>query len=353
MSTHPVEVIPVILEPHPEADTLSIVRIYNWQVITKTADWNNIPLVGAYIPPDSLVDVTRPEFSWLKRTPEDEKPHRVRVIRLRGVLSQGLLLPAPEGAQIGDDVADQLGVRHYNPPTQEQLDARSGGAESTSAEAYTGPIMWMPPYEIKSMYRYASAFRQDELVLVTEKLHGENAKFMFDGTRMWAGTHNEWKKPGMGTPWIVLKENPWIEAFCSANPMQVLIGEIFGWVQALRYGALPGDFWFRAFDIFDGSSPSTSNYWDVDRLHSAVDSKNLVPDFGTMPFDFKALQFFAEGPTTIPVVGNTNKPDKKGKQPIPNIREGLVIRPMRERTDHKLGRVILKLVSNNYLEKVD
>ena len=62
IATHRVEVIPVHLEPHPDADTLSIVKIYDWQVVTKTADWTEGAL-GAYIQPDSLVDVTRPELT--------------------------------------------------------------------------------------------------------------------------------------------------------------------------------------------------------------------------------------------------------------------------------------------------
>src|SRR5208337_3314188 len=115
-ATHRVEIVPVVLEPHPNADSLSIVKIYGWQVCTKSADWDNVQTewaegvgehkLGAYIQPDSIVDVTRPEFSWLARTPDDVKPHRVRVIRLRKLLSQGLLIPAPDGARLGDDVAE-------------------------------------------------------------------------------------------------------------------------------------------------------------------------------------------------------------------------------------------------------
>ena len=345
VATHRVEVVPVILEPHPNADSLSIVHVYNWQVVTKTADWAGIEL-AAYIQPDSIVDVTRPEFSWLKRTPEDEKPHRVRVIRLRKALSQGLLIPAPEGSKIGDDVAEQLGVRHYEPPTQEQLDSIRG--PSNSAEAYTGPQVWVPEYDIESMYRYASAFVPGEMVYVSEKIHGQNAKFMWDGVRMWAGTRKDWVKPDTGSPWATLAGHPWIEDFCRYHPLRVLFGEIYGWVQVLRYGAMPSEYFFRAFDVLDGQT-----YWDALKFQSMFLPDWRVPDLGVMPFDFAALQALAEGNTTLQVVGNTNKPGKGGK-PIPNIREGIVVRPLKERTHFDIpdGRVILKLVSNNYLETV-
>jgi RNA ligase (TIGR02306 family) len=357
VATHRVEIVPVVLEPHPNADSLSLVKIYGWQVCTKSADWDNVQTewaegvgehkLGAYIQPDSIVDVTRPEFSWLKRSPEDEKPHRVKVIRLRKLLSQGLLIPAPDGAQLGDDVAEQLGVRHYEPPTQEELDARQGGA-SASAEAYTGPTVWVPKYDIESMYRYLRCFTAGEPVYVSEKIHGQNSKFMFDGERMWAGTRKEWVKPGMGSPWKVLETHPWIEGFCRNNPMCILFGEIYGWVQVLRYGALPGEYWFRAFDVLEGV-----NYWDAEHFLLNFNEDQRVPliEYGT-PFDFEHLKAVAEGNTTLPVVGNTNPPDKKGKSPVPNIREGVVVRPVVERADYHLGRVVLKLVSNNYLETV-
>lgn len=346
IATHRVEVVPVVLEPHPNADSLSIVRIYGWQVCTKTADWEHIPKIGAYIQPDSIVDVTRPEFLWLKRTPDDVKPHRVRVIRLRKTLSQGLLIPAPEGAQIGDDVAEQLGVRHYEPPTQEELDAVRG--ESNSAEAYTGPQIWVPHYDVESAYRFAKVFIPGEPVAVSEKIHGQNSKFMWDGSRMWAGTRKEWKIPGMGSPWAVFQSNKWIEDFCRQWPLRILFGEIYGFVQVLKYGATPGEYWFRAFDVLDGI-----DYWNVTQFRKELyDPIWRVPDFGNVAFDFESLKELAEGMTRLPVVGNTNPPDKKGKNPIPNIREGIVVKPLEERIDFELGRVILKFVSNNYLEIV-
>ncbi|HEV2172653.1 MAG TPA: RNA ligase family protein [Nitrospira sp.] len=356
VNTHKVEIVPVRLEKHPDAETLSLVHVYGWQVVTKTADWLALPPVnaeavaqgespvwlGAYVQPDSIVDVTRPEFSFLRRSPEDGKPHRVRVIRLRKALSQGLLLPAPEGAQLGDDVAEQLGVRHYEPPTQEELE--HGG--SHHAESYTGPQIWVPHYDVESMYRYVQAFREGELVDVSEKIHGQNTKFMFDGERMWAGTRREWVKPDMGSPWVVLNTHPWIEDFCHAHPLCILFGETYGWVQVLRYGAWPNEYWFRAFDVLEGTQ-----YWSVSKFRKEIPQSSRVPDWGIVEFDFERLKELAEGDTMLEVTGNTNKQGKGGK-PIANMREGIVVRPLEERYEHDLGRVILKLVSNTYLETV-
>ena len=344
VETHKVEVVPIILETHPYADKLSIVHIYNWQVVVNTEFWKD-KTMAAYIQPDSIVDVTRPEFSWLKRTPDDTKPHRVKVIRLRKVLSQGLLTPAPEGSQIGDDVTELLGVTHYDPPTQDELEDRG----SVSAEEFTVPNVWVPKYDVESMYRYASAFVVGETVYVTEKLDGQNSKFLWDPgqKRMWAGTRKEWKKEGMGAPWDIVQNYPWITDFCREYPLRILFGEIFGWIATLRYGVQPGEYMFRAFDVLDGL-----NFWDAQHLFSTLSTDRLVPLLGVHSFDFEKLKELAEGETLIPCDRNTNQPDKTGKKPLPNMREGIVVRPGIERQDYKAGRVHLKLVSNNYLELV-
>lgn len=114
-STHRVEVVPVVLEPHPNADTLSVVHVWNYTVVVRTEDWLGKDR-GAYIPPDSVVPRNE-MFAFL-----GEKT-RIGAKRLRGILSYGLLVPAPDGAQIGEDVAERIGVTHYGvthyePPLQ-------------------------------------------------------------------------------------------------------------------------------------------------------------------------------------------------------------------------------------------
>ena len=100
LSTHLVEVVPIKLYPHGNADSLSIVYPFGedgYTVVVKTEEWKDRTM-GAYIPPDSIVpDV--PDFAFLGG-------HRhIKVRRYRGILSQGLMWKAPEGSQIGDNVA--------------------------------------------------------------------------------------------------------------------------------------------------------------------------------------------------------------------------------------------------------
>jgi len=60
--------------------------------------------------PDSIVDVSRPEFSFLStRGDVKDGKLRIRVSKFRGTLSMGLLIPAPQGMVEGDDAAEFLG----------------------------------------------------------------------------------------------------------------------------------------------------------------------------------------------------------------------------------------------------
>lgn len=65
--------------------------------------------------------------------------------------------------------------------------------------------------------------------------------------------------------------------------------------------------------------------------------EHWVPVLYTGPFDWEVIKTLVDGPTTVP--------GAKG------IREGIVIRPLKERHVRGLGRLILKVVSSEFLLK--
>ncbi|MBA2651072.1 MAG: hypothetical protein H0U73_02190 [Tatlockia sp.] len=174
MSIFRVEVVPITLEPHPHADTLSIVRVFDYSVCVRTSDWQN-KSIGAYIPPDSVVP-DNDDFAFL------QGKTRIKVRRLRGIVSMGLLVPAPLGAQVGQDVASLLGITHYEPSLND------------SGEIENPPGISAPEYDVEHMLRFASLFQENEPVHVTEKIHGVNSRFIWHEGRMWCGSKKEWKK---------------------------------------------------------------------------------------------------------------------------------------------------------------
>lgn len=171
-STHKCEVVAIALEPHGNADSLSVVRFAGYTVVVRTADWQG-KAFGIYIPPDSLIPLDNPVFSFIttndnKYTRDSVRLHgggyaRIKAKKLRGVVSYGLLVPAPDGALPGDDLAEQLGVLHYDPPL----------ASNTKGETTSAPNLYSPKYDVDSFLRYASeVFIEGEDVHVTEKIHG-------------------------------------------------------------------------------------------------------------------------------------------------------------------------------------
>lgn len=317
--THKVEVVRVHIEPHPNADRLDVARIFGFTCCIAKGSFVDGQL-AAYIQPDSVVDSTRPEFEFLAGH------ERIKVKKLRGVVSMGVLMPAPDGVQEGDDLAEHFGVTHYEPPIPGE---RVGEVEG-------GPVgIYAPKYDVESMYRYKRLFNDGELVIATEKIHGANSRFVFspEENRMYCGSRGEWKAPNPADIWWkTLDRNPWIEEFCRANPGDVLYGETFGSVQSLRYGAGPGETFFRAFDVLRGSTWREYDDWSLQILEC-----NRVPVVFAGAFDFDMLVKLSDGLSLIP---NAN-----------HCREGIVVRPIPERTHEHLGRVHLKLVGNTYLEK--
>lgn len=335
LSTHRVEVTRVALHPHPNAELLSIATLAalpGYQVVVRTADWHDGQL-GAYIPPDSLVPVARPEFSFLAtRTKPGETQYRIRVVKLRGTYSQGLLIAAPGGANEGDDVAAQLGVEHYDPP-------EPGGPTrgATRADPFGGRV---PIYDVDSFRRYGlDAFTPGELVVVTEKLHGTNARYTFYEEEVWCGSHKQWKIPtGDCLWWEVLQRYPGITHLCRSYPGAVVYGEIYGLQKNMRYGLTGGiPPAFAGFDVLlDGrwlDAIETPGFLAAFRIPS-------VPILTVLPFHFRTLLDYAEGESAV------------GTAPAGHLREGIVVKPWRrERWVPSCGRVNLKIVANRFLEQ--
>src|SRR5208337_5017830 len=207
VDTHKVEIVPVEMEKHPDADSLSIVRVYNFTCVVRTEDWKGVTK-AAYVQPDSVLP-DKPEFRYMKETsklrqerqelwdklqPDHEsdlarddynqkiaaleakidantKYLRVGVKKLRGVISMGMLLPCPEGLNVGDDAAELLEIGHYEPPI---IDEKVKGDDVASPPAG----FYAPMYDVETVYKYANLFESGELVYVSEKLDGQNARFL-------------------------------------------------------------------------------------------------------------------------------------------------------------------------------
>lgn len=97
------------LEPILGADAIEKATVLGWELVVKKGEFR----VGdkcIYIEVDSIVPETQ-QFEFLRA-----RKFRVRTIRLRGQVSQGLALPIVSGDfPVGTDVTEKLGIRKYDP----------------------------------------------------------------------------------------------------------------------------------------------------------------------------------------------------------------------------------------------
>lgn len=331
-STHKVECVPVSLSKHSNADTLSVINVYGYTVVGRTSDWEGVAK-ALYIPPDSIVNTDLPEFSFLKVEGKD-KWVRIKAKRLRGIWSFGLLIPAPANANIGEDFAEHLEVKHYDPV--EHADIRSQAPDSeTPPKVFSS----LGKYDVDAFRRYYSVFNAGEIVVITEKIHGANSRYSYTDGRWWAGSRSQWKqeKEGNCPFWRQYKQYEGLGRFCKDHPDAIVYGEIYGQVQNLKYGVAPGEIRFAAFDI----RHANGSFLDCDLFSQFCNLYGIptVPHLFTGEYSFDNVINHSVGNSTI-----------KGAN---HIREGCVVKPVLERWNEQCGRVCLKVINPAYLEKDD
>jgi RNA ligase (TIGR02306 family) len=383
-STHRVEAVRVSRKPAPNSDSLSIVSLFNggFQVVVRTEDWKDGEL-GAYVPPDSLVPVARPEFEWLINTGralrqvEGKEYYRVTAIKLRKNPSMGLLIKAPPDAVEGQDLTEFFGVLHYEPPTKGQ----SWHDKTRGSQAEEAPELKPPVYDVDSLRRYSEVFVEGEEVYITEKIHGANARFLaedrglfsfsrgFHGlslrfgnhTLSWSrrggfkivtmppyvrwmrvGSRTQWRKPDPNdTWWRALATAPEVAEFCRFHPGMVVYAEVYGDVQDLDYGLGQGEVRLAAFDFFDAvyrTFVGPKVFYAVARRWKIP----TVPILEVSKFSLVNALALADGFTKVWHGAETT---------APHTREGVVVKPASERHDPRVGRVVLKAVGQAYLER--
>jgi len=379
-TTLKVEVVPFTLEPCPNSDFLSIAKVKGWQCVVRTV----------YLPVDSVVPDIE-EFAFLESSTKDEdlkaklaaegakyvryKNRRVRTIKLRGIVSQGILLPIGDQFpdwKIGRDVADELGVTKYEPPETNNTRKTFGSAKSGFLTQ--NPTLFHRYTDIENFKNYPDVLEEGVIeVIYTEKIHGTNFRAGIVGGQFFVGSHNrshlqhititepKLKSKRYGKfvkrlcdtfPWLLktstLVENPFVywkvanrldlEAklrnMCKAidGDSVIVYGEIYGkGIQDLTY-----DEQLPQLAIFDISINGNYLNWDDFTCYAHYLGLSSVPIIARGKFSKEDLKQYT--------VGNSIVPTATGQ-----VREGCVVRPVEEAWDPNLGRVILKSVNEDYL----
>lgn len=327
MSTHSVNVVEIgEVRPHENAERLEIVPVCGWQAVVKKGQFSPGDR-AVYIEPDYTVPTSRPEFSFLAK--DGKERHRLKAVRLRGALSFGLLIPIPDELKdraTGSDVMADLGIERYEPPV------KLAGSDELPTELH--PQVYSSKFDVEGLKKFTAIIQPGEPVIVTEKIHGANARYLSLGGEFYMGSRTQWLKPDVGHPWKRAADtDARIRQWCEAHPGAVLYGEIYGAVESLKYGCRPGDVRFAAFAaLVNGEWMDTGKL-----LAEPIEAIDTVPVVYRGPYDPSILDL-AEQDSTV----RTAEPG--------HMREGLVIVPEVERRHEEIGRVALKHISNRYWE---
>lgn len=111
------------ITPIPDADAIEVAVIDGWKVVVKKEEFKVGDLV-VYCEIDSWIPTEIAPFLSKGKEPREYntvKGERLRTVKLRGQISQGLVLPVPQalvasGSQEGDDVSGILNIQKYDPP---------------------------------------------------------------------------------------------------------------------------------------------------------------------------------------------------------------------------------------------
>jgi len=327
MSTFAVLVRRIEVFPHPNADLLDLAKVDDYHCVVKKDQFKTGDLI-AYIPEASLVPAALVEEMGLTGRLAGPEKNRVKAVKLRGAVSQGLVLPARPQWQEGDDVTAELGIIKWIPPIPVHM----------SGELAPAPDDWHGYTDIENIKRYPAILQPGEEVVATEKVHGTCTLLgLLGGVRAmsskgYGGGGTVIKEDEKNLYWrMARKFNLFEKVEGLGNVM--LFGETFGsGVQDLGYGTQKGEPSFFAFDI-----SINGRYLDYDDFAKICAERGIPMAHVLYRGSF--------GPETLAQTGGVETISGKAA----HMREGIVIRPIKERYEHDIGRVLLKSVNETYL----
>jgi hypothetical protein len=373
---------------HPNANSLELFDIGGYQCVTKIGAFRAGDL-AVYIQPDSVVPQTEPfRFIWEQYAnvielgdgvkqdcPVPERRRRITCKRLRKEYSEGLLMPLSDFDELvdstltrhvvesdwpeGTDVSDLIGVTHYTGDQEVESTQADNGSNPKFRYPKTakGWFFWalyklgfkgarrnmniemtfhVPSFDVENFKNYKNAIKDGEIVFVTEKIHGSQARCTCKDSVMYIASRNYWKAPDSPCVWRkALAQNPWIEEWCRANEGSILYGEVVPTQKGYTYGCQPGEVKFFVFDI-RGKDGNYLPKFTVLKLYSP-DVLKTVPMLYEGPFGREVIAKLVDGVSAV---------DGKTQH------EGVVVTVADPaRWERGIGRIQLKWKSSAFLEK--
>jgi len=339
------------LDPIPNADKIECASVLGWKVVVKKGEFN-VGDLCVYFEVDSILKKdTWNEFLVDKNRPD--KPIRLKTVKLRGQVSQGLAMPlsiidndkycaymeakiklgiTKAVHSVDDDVGEFFGVTQYTPDIPAELKGLMKGnfpgflikTDVHRVQAYPGTIEELQGVE----------------VYVTTKIDGTSftayskTENIAEGHIFGVCSRNiELKDTEGNTYWNMTKKYGIIDILKGTN--SALQSEIYGnGVQGNKLGMK--DVQIAAFDVF---SILGHRYLDYADFVSFCDTHNIprVPVIYVGVFKWKTVDELVEFADAQNYANGTPA-------------EGVVIRPVKEMTSYALrgGRLSIKAISRRF-----
>lgn len=317
------------VSPIQGADAIECVSVLGWKCVAKKGEFK-VGDFAVYCEIDSLLPYTEwSKFLW-KKGDEGKPTYRLRTVKLRGQISQGLIIPLPVVpltlANEGADLTEMLGITKYEPPIPAQLAGKIKGS-------FPGFIPKTDETRVQAVPEVLDEIR-GKMVYITTKMDGTSGTFYFNDEFGVCSRNLEFTDEGDNTYWKVAKKYDMRNKVSIAR--WAYQGEVCGpSIQKNRLGLKDHDlFIFNLYDIEKGK------YHDYETMKTFCQHSGfkMVPvDYVGIfdpSWDIPKLLEMAKG--TYP---GTNKP-----------REGIVIRPVVETHSEVLkGRLSFKVINNDFL----
>jgi RNA ligase (TIGR02306 family) len=320
------------IEPIEGADAIEKASVLGWQLVTRKGEFN-IGDLCVYIEIDSVLP-HKPEFELIRA-----KSNRIKTIKLRGQISQGICFPVsilPNGVDIVEDldVTAMLNITKYEPPIPANLVAEVKGL-FPSFMPKTDETRVQVLETLLKHYAGTSCY-------ITEKLDGSSATFYVKDNEFGVCSRNlDLLYNESNAMWKFAIDNKLEEKLKTLNRNIAIQGEIIGEsIQKNKY-KLRGQtvYFFNVFEI------------DAYKYLSLKETKFLLNELNLKMVPVLDENYLLER-SVEEVIEKSKMKSVLNKD---TIAEGIVIRPLEEIIDKFIlqGRISFKAINPDFLIKYD
>ena len=247
------------IQPIPNADAIEVATVDGWEVVIKKGEYS-VGDQALYLEIDSWVPKDIAPFLFKGRSHKGIEGERLRTVKLRGQISQGLLLPLeviPEDADM-ENLAESLGIIKWERELHKSLAGMAKGnfpsfLKKTDQERVQNVKKYLPDW-------------QDDVWEVTMKLDGSSMTvYHNDGVSGVCSRNLDLKLEQEGNAFVDFVKSGLLDAwesYCSESGRNLAVqGELMG-------GKIQGnreefhDYKFFVFDVWDIDGQRYLNHWE-------------------------------------------------------------------------------------------